>query len=81
MTEEQLARAEDRLRSPRPGSKIEAAQQYGVDLTLLIENLRLTPAERVKRMQVAVMAGAACQPDDLASLLELESLLEAVESE
>lgn len=56
MTEEQLARAEDRLRNPRPGSKIEAAQRYGVDLSLLIENLRLTPAERAERMQVAVMA-------------------------
>ena len=56
MTEEQLARAEERLRNPRPGSKIEAAQRYGVDLTLLIENLRLTPAERVERMQAAAIA-------------------------
>jgi hypothetical protein len=45
----QLALAEERLRHPLPGSRIAAAQQYGVDLTLLIENLRLTPAERVRR--------------------------------
>jgi hypothetical protein len=54
--EEQLARAEDRLRNPRPGSKIEAAQRYGIDLTMLIENLRLTPAERAKRMHEATVA-------------------------
>jgi len=64
LTEEQYARAAERLRNPRPGSKIEAAQRYGVDLTLLIENLRLTPAERVRRMQdaadaVAQLLGAA----------------------
>jgi hypothetical protein len=46
----QLALAEERLRHPRPGSRIAEAQQYGVDLSLLIENLRLTPAERASRM-------------------------------
>ena len=46
---EELARAEERLRHPAPGSKIEAAQKYGVDLTLLMSQLRLTPAERVRR--------------------------------
>jgi len=51
-----LARAEDRLRHPRPGSRIEAAQKFGVDLTLLIEKLRLTPAERVRRMHDAANA-------------------------
>ena len=55
-TEDELARAEDRLRNPPPGSRIEAAQSYGVDLTLLIENLRLTPAERVVKMHDAVVA-------------------------
>jgi hypothetical protein len=50
LTPKQLARAEDRLRNPRPGSRIEAAKRYGVDLTLLIENLRLSPAERVRAM-------------------------------
>jgi hypothetical protein len=42
---------------PRPGSRIEAAQRYGIDLTLLMESIRLTPAERVARMHdVAVVA-------------------------
>jgi hypothetical protein len=50
LTDEELGRAEFRLRNPAPGSRIEAARQYGVDVTLLIEQLRLTPAERVRRM-------------------------------
>ena len=47
LTPEELARAEARLRNPAPGSRIEAAKKYGIDLTLLIGQLRLTPAERV----------------------------------
>jgi hypothetical protein len=40
------AKAEDRLRNPAPGSRIEAEQKYGVSLSLVIEQLRLTPTER-----------------------------------
>ena len=47
---EKLARVEDLLRNPPPGSKMAAAKEYGIDLTLLIENLRLTPSERVEQM-------------------------------
>jgi hypothetical protein len=50
LTAEELARAEARLRNPAPGSRIEAAQRYGIDLTLLISQLRLTPAERARQM-------------------------------
>jgi hypothetical protein len=50
LTPGQLALAEQRLRNPQPGSRIEAARNSGVDLTLLIEKLRLTPSERVLRM-------------------------------
>ena len=56
LTAEQLAQAEERLRHPAPGSRIEAAQTYGIDLTLLIRNLRLTPAERVRNMHDAAAA-------------------------
>ena len=52
----ELARAEERLRHPPPGSHIEAAQRFGVDLTLLIEKLRLSPAERVREMHEAIVA-------------------------
>ena len=53
---DRLSRAEDRLRHPRPGSRIEAAQKFGIDLTLLIEKLRLSPEERVRQMQDAINA-------------------------
>ena len=53
LTSEELARAEHRLRHPAPGSRIEAARDYGIDLTLLIEQLRLTPAERVRKLESA----------------------------
>jgi hypothetical protein len=56
MDQSQITLAEGRLRNPRPGSRIEAAQQFGVDLTLLVENLRLSPAERVRRMHDAALA-------------------------
>ncbi len=40
---------EEKLLNPKPGSKIAAARDYGIDLTQLAENLRYTPAERIKR--------------------------------
>ena len=53
LTPEQLARAEDLLRHPRPGSRIEAARDFGIDLTQLMEQLRLTPDERARRLETA----------------------------
>ncbi|HVN02831.1 MAG TPA: hypothetical protein VMT86_00360 [Bryobacteraceae bacterium] len=50
LTPEKLARAEARLRHPAPGSRIEAAQRFGIDLTLLMSTLRRTPAERARHM-------------------------------
>jgi hypothetical protein len=46
-----LARAEQRPLHPAPGSRIEAAQVW--DLTLLVEQLRLTPAERARKLEMA----------------------------
>ncbi|MGH7785095.1 MAG: hypothetical protein ACREO5_14805 [Candidatus Binatia bacterium] len=45
---------EEKLLNPRPGSKIAAARDYGIDLTLLVENLRLTPAQRLRANDQAV---------------------------
>jgi hypothetical protein len=53
LTPEEFARAEQRLRNPAPGSRIQAAKDFGIDLTLLIEQLRLTPAERAQKLQQA----------------------------
>jgi hypothetical protein len=53
LTPEQLARAEDCLLNPVRGSRIEAAKDHGIDLTLLVEQLRLTPAERARKLERA----------------------------
>jgi len=45
---------EDKLLNPKPGSRIAAAREYGIDLTQIVENLRLTPAERIRRNDQAV---------------------------
>jgi phage baseplate assembly protein W len=45
---------EEKLLNPRPGSKIAEARDYGIDLTQLVENLRLTPAQRIKKNDDAV---------------------------
>ena len=42
------------VQNPPPGSKIEAAVNFGVDLTLNLRALRLTPTERVQEMQRAL---------------------------
>lgn len=42
---------EDLLLNPRPGSKVAAAKQFGIDLTLTLRQLRLTPEERLDELQ------------------------------
>jgi hypothetical protein len=37
------------IQNPRPGSAIAAAIEFGVDLYATLENLRLTPEERIRR--------------------------------
>jgi hypothetical protein len=53
---DRLEKSIERLRHPAPGSRIEAARDFGIDLNLLIANLRLTPGERVSRMHAACVA-------------------------
>lgn len=50
LTGPQLARAIERLLHPIPGGKVEAAKEFGVDITLLIGQMKLSPAERARRM-------------------------------
>lgn len=45
---------EEKLLDPKPGSRIAAARDFGIDLSLLVENLRLTPAERLRSNDHAV---------------------------
>jgi len=46
--------AEEKLLNPEPGSKIAAAKEFGIDLTLLVENFRLTPEQRLEKLQQAM---------------------------
>lgn len=54
MTPEERNRLLMLIADPPPGSKIEAARDFGVDLTLLVQNLALTPDERVRKMESAM---------------------------
>ena len=47
---------EEKLLNPRPGSKIAEAVRYGLDLTLVVENLRRTPQQRLERLQGAMVS-------------------------
>jgi hypothetical protein len=46
MTPEQ----EDYFLNPPPGSAAARAVGFGIDLTLTLENLRLTPEERIRKL-------------------------------
>ena len=45
---------EEKLLNPKPGSKVAAAKEFGIDLTLLLRQLRLTPQERIDELQSAM---------------------------
>lgn len=37
------------IANPPPGSKLAAAKEYGIDLTLIVENLERSLGERLRR--------------------------------
>jgi len=45
---------ETHLLDPPPGSAAERARDFGIDLTLTLQRLRLTPDERVRQLQRAM---------------------------
>ena len=47
----------------QPASAVERAIAFGLDVTLLIENLRLTPTERVQRAQQILDSVVALQAE------------------
>ncbi|MBI3670735.1 MAG: hypothetical protein HY237_13255 [Acidobacteria bacterium] len=53
MNARQLDRATQLVTNPPPGSKLAAAKEFGFDLTLLLENLVLTPTERLQKLCAA----------------------------
>mgnify|MGYP001128791504 CR=1 FL=1 len=42
---------EEKLLHPRPGSKIAAAKEFGIDLSLVAAQLRKTPQQRIDDLQ------------------------------
>ena len=67
------------LIDPKPGTAAAAARDFGIDLSLTVSNLRLTPEERIRRLAELGERGLANLEDldrDLAQLLELEAILE-----
>lgn len=50
MTREQEKLALDLINNPPPGSELAKAKEFGVDLTLFMSSLRLTPTERAQAL-------------------------------
>jgi hypothetical protein len=51
-----IRNVEAHLLNPPPGSAAARARDFGIDLTLLIERLRLTPEERLNDLQRVIRA-------------------------
>jgi len=51
------------VESPLTTSAVERAIAFGIDITLLVENLRLTPTERVRRGQAMLDSVIALQAE------------------
>jgi hypothetical protein len=56
MTSEQGKLAYELITNPPPGSRLAEAKEWGVDLTLLYENLQLTPTERARKLEQGARA-------------------------
>jgi hypothetical protein len=54
LSEKRLEKIGELIRNPRPGSKIAAAKEFGIDLTLTFEQLKKTPQQRVDDQQSAM---------------------------
>ena len=49
---------EDYFLNPPPGSAAARAVEFGIDLTLTLENLRLSPEERIRQLDNFISAVA-----------------------
>ncbi len=53
MTLQRHARLAELIANPPPRSKLAAAKEYGIDLTLLLSSLERTPTERAETLCAA----------------------------
>lgn len=51
LSEERLEKIRQLIMNPRPGSKVAAAKEFGIDLTLTLGQLRKSPQERIDDLQ------------------------------
>ncbi len=54
LSKERLEKIRQLIMNPRPGSKVAAATEFGIDLTLTFGQLQKTPQERVDDAQSAM---------------------------
>ena len=54
LSKERLEKIRQLILNPRPGSKVAAATEFGIDLTLTFGQLKKTPQERVEYQQSAM---------------------------
>jgi hypothetical protein len=50
------AEEEDYFLNPPPGSAAQRAVEFGIDLTLTLENLRLSPEDRIRKLDDFILA-------------------------
>lgn len=41
------------IHDPPPGSRLAAAKEFGIDLTLLLRRLEMTPTDRLRKLAAA----------------------------
>jgi len=54
MTRKEHKRLFELINNPPPGSKLAAAKEFGIDLTLTLRSLAMTPTERSRAMEGAL---------------------------
>ena len=64
MTPKQRKLAYELITNPPPGSKLAAAKEWGVDLTLPYENLLRTPTERAQSFASTVRSFNALRAEE-----------------
>ncbi|MGI8670551.1 MAG: hypothetical protein ACR2J3_12030 [Aridibacter sp.] len=55
LNEKQLNKIEELFRNPPPNSKIAEAKDFGVDLSLLLRWLKLSPQERIEEARIRMI--------------------------
>ena len=54
LSEERLEKNRQFITNPPLGSKVAAVLEAGVDFTEMLENLKLTPTQRIEKLQLKI---------------------------